>query len=285
MVVEVDCETEIIVADRADDVAPLQLRKEVCRFDTSQRHRHDAAAICLGQGFVATVGDVGTVTARAVVLATGVSYRRLGIPSIEDRTGAGVYYGTTVSEAHALTGLHAVVVGGGNSAGQAVIHLARYCERVTLVIRGEDLSETMSSYLVAPIEASPGIEVRTSSEVVDGLGAGRLEQVIVRDRRTGSEQTMRCEGLFLMIGAQPSTSWLPDELGRDPSGFVIAGADSHASAGWSLPRAPHSLETTIPGLFVVGDIRSGSVKRVAAAAGEGSVVISQVQEHLRPRHA
>jgi len=238
-----------------------------------------------GEAFVATIGDVGTVKARAVVLATGVAYRRLGVPSIDDLTGAGVYYGANVSEAHALIDLHAVVVGGGNSAGQAVTHLARYCERVTLVVRGEDLSETMSSYLVETIEAAHNIEVRTVAEVVEGLGTGRLEQVTVRDRRNGSEQTVRCEGLFVMIGAQPSTGWLPDELGRDRFGFVLAGADSQATAGWSPKRAPQPFETTIPGLFAVGDIRSGSVKRVASAVGEGSVVISQVHQHLRPRHA
>jgi thioredoxin reductase (NADPH) len=236
-------------------------------------------------GFIATVGDVGTVTARAVVLATGVAYRRLGVPSIDDLTGAGVYYGASVSEAHALIDLHAVVVGGGNSAGQAAIHLARYCERVTLVVRGEDLRETMSSYLVEAIEAAPHIEVRTTSEVVEGLGAGRLQQVTVRDRRAGSEQLVRCEGLFVMIGAEPGTGWLPDELGRDRFGFVLAGGDSQATAGWSPERAPQPNETTIPGLFVVGDIRSGSVKRVASAVGEGSVVIAQVHQHLRPRHA
>lgn len=236
-------------------------------------------------GFVATVGDVGTVTARAVVLATGVAYRRLGVPSIDDLTGAGVYYGSSVSEAHALTDLHAVVVGGGNSAGQAVIHLARYCKHVTLVVRGEDLSETMSSYLVEAVKAAPDIEVRTASEVVAGLGTGRLERVTVRDFRTGAEQTLRCEGLFVMIGAHPSTGWLPDELGRDRFGFVLAGMDSQTTEGWSAQRAPQSHESTIPGLFVVGDIRSGSVKRVASAVGEGSVVISQVHQHLGPRHA
>jgi thioredoxin reductase (NADPH) len=238
-----------------------------------------------GAGFVATVGDVGTVTARAVVLATGVAYRRLGVPSIDDLTGAGVHYGSSVSEAHALTDLHAVVVGGGNSAGQAVIHLARYCERVTLVVRGKDLNDSMSTYLVEALEAVPEIEVRTTSEVVDGLGAGRLEQVTVRDRQTGSEQTLRCEGLFVMIGAHPSTGWLPDELGRDRFGYVLAGADSEATTGLSPGRARQSHESTIPGLFVVGDIRSGSVKRVASAVGEGSVVISEVHQHLGPRRA
>jgi thioredoxin reductase (NADPH) len=237
-----------------------------------------------GDGFLAEIEGVGEVTARTVVLATGVAYRRLGVPSLEALTAAGVYYGASVSEAHALTGLHAVVVGGGNSAGQAVLHLARYCEHVTLVVRGADLAEGMSSYLVEAIDAAGNVTVRLSSEVVDGSGDGRLERVMVRDRTTGTEDPLRADGLFVMIGAQPRTDWLPASVGRDRFGFVLAGSDASGRSLWSQPRAPQPYETTVPGLFAVGDVRCGSVKRVASAVGEGSVVVSQLHEHLKRHH-
>lgn len=237
-----------------------------------------------GDGFLAEIEGVGEVTARTVVIATGVAYRRLGVPSLEALTGAGVYYGASVSEAHALSGLHAVVIGGGNSAGQAVLHLARYCQHVTLVVRGADLGEGMSSYLVEAIDAAGNVTVRPSSEVVDGSGDGRLERVMVRDRTTGAEGPLRADGLFVMIGAQPRTDWLPESVGRDRFGFVLAGSDASGSPLWSRPRAPQPYETTVPGLFAVGDVRCGSVKRVASAVGEGSVVVSQLHEHLKRHH-
>ncbi len=231
------------------------------------------------KGFSATISDVGGVTARSVVLATGVSYRRLGVPSVEEFTGAGVYYGANVSQAHALTGLHAVVVGGGNSAGQAVLHLDRYCEQVTLLVRGADLAESMSSYLIDAIAATT-IAVRTSAEVVGASGDGRLEQVTLRSRTSGEEGELRADALFVMIGAQPRTGWLPDDVGRDAFGFVLAGQDGAASDLWPLERSPQPYETTRPGVFAVGDVRCGSVKRVASAVGEGSVVVSQVHAFL-----
>jgi thioredoxin reductase (NADPH) len=235
-------------------------------------------------GFVAEVDGVGEVRTRTVVLATGVSYRRLGVPDLDELTGAGVYYGANVSEAHALTGLDAVVVGGGNSAGQAVLHLARYCKRVTLLVRTPDLAAGMSSYLVEAIEAAPNVVVRTSVETVGGGGDGRLEHVLVRDLTTGAEESIPAAGLFVMIGAEPRTDWLPDAVGRDRFGFVLAGADAAAGDQWPLDRRPQPYETTVPGFFAVGDIRAGSVKRVASAVGEGSVVVSQLHEHLKTPH-
>jgi thioredoxin reductase (NADPH) len=234
--------------------------------------------------FLAQVGGVGDVRARAVVLATGVSYRRLGVPDLDALTGAGVYYGASVSEAHALTGLNAVVVGGGNSAGQAVLHLARYCRLVTLLVRGPDLAAGMSSYLVDAIAAAPNVVVRTSVETAGGGGDGRLEHVTVRDLETGAEESLPADGLFVMIGAEPRTDWLPDAVGRDRFGFVLTGADAAASGRWKPQRAPQPYETTAPGIFAVGDVRSGSVKRVASAVGEGSVVVSQLHEHLKTQH-
>ena len=233
--------------------------------------------------FTAKIGDVGEVTARAVVLATGVSYRRLGVPDLEALSGAGVYYGANVSEAQGLTGLHAAVVGGGNSAGQAVLHLAKYCEQVTLLVRGEDLGESMSSYLIEAIDAAPNVVLRTSVEVVGGGGDGRLESVDVRDRTSGEVDTIRADGLFVMIGALPRTDWLPESVGRDRFGFVLAGTDTSASGAWPLDRPPFAYESTLPGLFAVGDVRCGSVKRVASAVGEGSVVVSQLHELFKAR--
>lgn len=232
-----------------------------------------------GERFVAHVGGIGDVSARAVVLATGVSYRRLGVPSLEELSGKGVYYGASVTAAHALAGLHAVVVGAGNSAGQAVLHLARYCERVTLVVRGASMSDSMSAYLTRAIDAEPVVVVRTSTEVSRGSGDGRLEEVDLRNRGDGTVETVRADGLFIMIGAEPRTDWLPDDAERDHGGFVMTGADASRGA-WKRDREPHPYETTVPGIFAVGDVRCGSVKRVASAVGEGSVVVSQLHQFL-----
>jgi thioredoxin reductase (NADPH) len=225
------------------------------------------------------IADVGDVTARVVVFATGVSYRRLGVPSLEELTGKGVYYGASVTAAHALSGLHAVVVGGGNSAGQAVMHLARYCVRVTLVVRASDLGAGMSAYLVDAIRADPVIDIRTDTEVAAGEGAGRLERVVLKNRSTGAEDTIRSEGMFVMIGAEPRTDWVPEEAHRDRFGYLVTGAEA-AAQSWSLDREPYPYETTMPGVFAIGDVRKGSVKRVASAVGEGSVVVSQLHQLL-----
>jgi thioredoxin reductase (NADPH) len=234
--------------------------------------------------FVVRVPGAGEAVARVVVLATGVSYRRLGVPSLEQYAGCGVYYGANVSAAQSLTGLVAGVVGGGNSAGQAVLHLARYCERVHLVVRGPDLAQSMSAYLVDAIAAEPVVEVHTGSETSGGAGEGRLERVTVRDRTSGEEREIEVQGLFVMIGAAPRTDWLPDAVRRDAHGFVLTGADAAASGAWPLSRPPQPFETTVPGVFAVGDVRSGSVKRVASAVGEGSVVVSQVHGYLAAPH-
>lgn len=229
--------------------------------------------------FVVTVDGVGDVRARAVVLATGVSYRRLGVPDLEVLSGAGVFYGASVSEAHALAGREVVVVGGGNSAGQAAVHLARYASRVTLVVRGTALADGMSHYLSDEIEATAGIEVRTDAEVVGGGGDERLQEVALRNRTSGEVTLLPADGLFVMIGALPRTDWLPPGVARDQRGFVSTGAEV-AGARWPLDRPPLPYETSVPGVFAVGDVRAGSVKRVASAVGEGSVVVSQLHSHL-----
>ena len=235
-------------------------------------------------GFDVEISGVGAVHASTVVLASGVSYRRLGIEPIEALSGAGVYYGASVSEAQGLSGLDVVVLGGGNSAGQAVLHLARYAAHVRLVVRSESLDEGMSQYLVGEIEQNPTISVHTGSEVSDGGGDGWLDHVVIRDRSTGAEQRVAADGLFVMIGAEPRTDWLPDEVRRS-RGFVVCGTDAMGSQGWPLERMPMPYETTLPGFFAVGDVRDGSVKRVASAVGEGSVVVSQLHQYLAQARA
>ena len=230
--------------------------------------------------FVAHVGNVGEVRAHAVVISTGVSYRRIGVPGLEALSGQGVYYGSSVSAAQALTGLRAGVVGSGNSAGQAALHLARYCASVHLIARGSKLSDSMSAYLVDAISAMPMIKVHVNTEVVGGHGDGQLESITLRDRTNGQQQRLPLESLFVMIGATPRTDWLPAEVDRDPHGFLYTGADAAACPSWNLPRSPHPHETSVPGLFAVGDVRSGSVKRVASAVGEGSVVVSEIHQFL-----
>ena len=231
-------------------------------------------------GFVAQIGNVGEISARAVVISAGVSYRRLGVPSLEELSGHGVYYGASVSAAQALTGLRAGVVGAGNSAGQAALHLARYCARVHMIVRGSSLADSMSAYLVNAIAVQPLIKVHLNTEVVGGHGDGQLEWVTLGDRISGQEQDLALESLFVMIGARPRTEWLPAEVDRDPYGFLYTGAQAASCASWTLERMPHPHETTVPGLFAVGDVRSGSVKRVASAVGEGSVVVSEIHQFL-----
>lgn len=215
------------------------------------------------------------VTARAVVLACGVSYRRLGIPALAELEGSGVFYGASAAEAKALAGGRAFVVGGGNSAGQAAMHLARYAERVTIVVRSPSLANSMSSYLRDVIEAADNIEVMLATEVVDGEGEGRLESLTLRDRETGEASTVPADAIFVMIGARPGTEWLPPEIERDEWGYLLTGRDVSGEAD---EREMH--ETSLPGVFAVGDVRHGAVKRVASAVGEGSVVIQQVHRHL-----
>jgi len=236
-----------------------------------------------GGGVAVTLSDGDRVTARAVVVATGVSYRRLGIPPLEALAGAGVFYGASVAEAQALVGERVYVVGGGNSAGQAAMHLSRFARQVTVLVRGEALAQSMSRYLIDEIEAAPNIDAWFATEVVGGGGGGRLEHLVLADRRTGVRRSVDAAALFVLVGARPHTSWLPDAVARDRWGFVLTGADlldSEAGSPWPLSRPPSALESSLPGVFAVGDVRHRSVKRVASAVGDGAVVVAQVHEHL-----
>jgi thioredoxin reductase (NADPH) len=234
-----------------------------------------------GGRYALELSDGSEATAAAVVLATGIAYRRLGIPQLEALQGTGVFYGASVSEARAYTGQEVYVVGGGNSAGQAAVHLGRYAARVTILVRRASLAETMSSYLIHEIEAAENIEVRPHTEVTGGAGEGALKSVELRDCRTGDVETVPAAALFLMIGAQPHTEWLPETICRDERGYLLTGSDL-PEGDWPLERPQLMLETSLPGVFAVGDARHGSTKRVASAVGEGSVVIEQVHQLRAP---
>ena len=223
--------------------------------------------------------DGGDVRARAVVVATGVSYRKLRVPGIDDLTGMGVYYGSAMSVARELEGHDVIVVGGGNSAGQAAIHLSRFARSVTIMVRRRGLEETMSSYLVNEIRYNNRISVLPRSAAVDGGGDGRLEWVTVRDVESGEESRRAVRGLFLLLGAEPHCDWLPAAVARDDHGFVLTGRDV-PRRHWTADLPPSALETTVPGVFAVGDIRGGSMKRVAAASGEGASVVPLVHAWL-----
>jgi thioredoxin reductase (NADPH) len=246
--------------------------EQAAAFGASFLFMHRVTAIeRVGEWFNVTLADGGSVTARAVILATGATYRRLGIESLEELSGVGVFYGGPVSEAPALIGKEVYVVGGGNSAGQAALHLARYAQRVTLVVRGKSLSAGMSHYLIQTIEAAPNVDLLTGTTVVGGGGEGRLERLVLRAGADGEEREVAADALFVLIGARPQTDWLPPELARDSYGFLLTGDDLEDE--WPLERRPLSLETSIPGILAVGDVRHGSVKRVAAAVGEGSIAV------------
>lgn len=238
---------------------------------------------CAPDRHVLRFSDGSSATARAVVLAMGVSYRLLGIPELEALRGAGVFYGASVAEARALAGRTAFVVGGGNSAGQATMHLQKHADEVVMVVRSEGLAESMSHYLLQAIEAAPNVRLVTECEVVGGGGEGRLEFLDLRHRPTGEVARHEADAVFVMIGAEPHTEWLPEAVLRDRTGFVVAGptAPEREGVDWPLGRPPMMHETTVPGVFAVGDVRSRSVKRVASAVGEGSVVVQQVHEHLQ----
>lgn len=232
-----------------------------------------------GTDLVLECSDGSSVRAAAALLTMGASYRRLEVPSLEALVGAGVFYGSTNSEASFLDGRRAFVVGGANSAGQAALHLANYARSVTLVVRGDSLRAGMSEYLVSEIAATPNIDVRLGTKVVDGGGDCRLEHLLLADVMTGATTSEAADALFLLIGAQPCTEWLPTEVLRDDRGFVLTGMDLPDGSP-PLDRRPFPLETSMPGVFAAGDIRHGSVKRVASAVGEGSIAVQMIHQYF-----
>jgi len=231
---------------------------------------------------IVELADGTEVDCRCVIIATGVSYRTLNAPGIDQLTGAGVYYGAAMTEGQTLKDSPVFVVGGANSAGQAAMYFSRYASRVTMLVRGKSLSDSMSRYLIDQIEATPNIAVWTKSVVKEAIGTEKLEQLVVdRDGETVTEDT---SGLFIFIGAKPRTDWLGDGIARDEHEFVLAGPDLRSRETFSLlgpkDRLPYLLETSMPGVFVAGDVRAGSVKRVASAVGEGAMAVTLVHRYL-----
>ena len=235
---------------------------------------------------VLRTSDGAELTARAVVLAMGVTYRRLDIPALERLAGAGVFYGASPAEAKQFEDRRVFVVGAGNSAGQAAVHFAKWAEHVCLVVRGDSLAKSMSKYLIDVIDATDNIDVLLRSRVIDGRGESDLTALRIADDDAGTEREVPADGLFVMIGASPHTSWLPPEIARDRHGFVVAGAElvhDQLLDDWLLPRSPKAFETSMPGVFAVGDVRSRSMKRVASSVGEGSGAIKAIHEFLETR--
>ena len=222
--------------------------------------------------------------ARTVIIATGAAYRKPSIENLTQFEGAGVYYGATFMEAQLCRGEEVVVVGGGNSAGQAAVFLAQTAKRVHMLVRSKGLAESMSRYLIRRIEENPAIVLRTNTEIVALEGSNHLERVRWRDHQTGNIETHDISHVFLMTGAVPGTQWLDGCVALDAKGFIKTGPDLSqedlAAAHWPLARPPHLLETSLPGVFAVGDVRGGNIKRVASAVGEGSIAVSFVHKAL-----
>jgi thioredoxin reductase (NADPH) len=232
-----------------------------------------------GSGRLVRLSGGGVLSANTVLIASGVSYRKLDTPGFDGLTGAGIYYGAALSEARSCSQQRVVIIGGANSAGQAAVHFADWAAQVTMLVRGESLTKSMSSYLIEQIAALPNVEVRTGSQAVEAIGEdGHLKALHIRhtDGRETVEDTDAC---FVFVGAAPRTSWLDTVVARDEHGFILAGAEVR-NAGWPLKRDPYLLETSVPGVFVAGDVRARSIKRVASAVGEGSMAVSLIHEYL-----
>lgn len=260
--------THRAVAQAARFGAETVLARDVVGFET----RGPVRAVLLSGG--------GAIEARALIVATGVSYRRLDAPGVDALVGKGVYYGSSAAEALQTAGQDVYVVGAANSAGQAVLNFARHARRVVLLVRGSALEATMSAYLVRRIRDSPNVEVRLRSEVAAAHGDGHLQRLTVADRATGTQEDVDTGWLFAYIGASPHTDWLGDAVERDTKGFVVTGRDLREPEGSTPDRAPFALETSVPGVFAAGDVRLDSMKRVASAVGEGAMAVYLVHRYL-----
>ncbi|MGY1704568.1 FAD-dependent oxidoreductase [Geodermatophilus sp. SYSU D00697] len=268
------------LADRA--------RRQAVKFGAELLMARDVVALeAHGPKRVVRLDDGRAVAAHAVVLATGVSYRSLGVTGVDDLTGRGVYYGSAMTEAAECADRDVFIVGGANSAGQAAVFFSRYARSVCLLVRGPSLEASMSAYLIEQVAGIPAISVRTCTTVDAAHGDGHLEAITVRDARDGGTETLPASHLFVFIGGAPRTGWLDGAVRRDDRGFIPTGPalvqDGHRPPGWSLDRDPYLLESSLPGVFVAGDVRSDSVKRVASAVGEGAMAVTLVHRYLGER--
>ena len=227
------------------------------------------------------LSDGGVLTTRTVVIASGATYRRLGIPRLEDLRGRGVFYGAAASEAPAMRGRTVFVAGGGNSAGQTALHLAKWANQVTILVRAKSLAGSMSDYLIREIGAAPNVDVCYRVQVAGGAGTGHLESLVLEDTASGARRSVPADALFVLIGSQPRTEWLGGCVARDRRGFILTGPDLLGDTRWPPGRLPLPLETSLPGVFAAGDVRRGSVKRVASAVGEGAGTIPLVHRYLQ----
>jgi thioredoxin reductase (NADPH) len=232
-----------------------------------------------GSGRLVQLTGGGTLSSNTVLVASGVSYRQLHAPGFAELTGAGIYYGAAVTEARSCKDQHVVVIGGANSAGQAAVYFSRYADRVTMLVRADSLARSMSHYLIEQLAELPNVEVRTGAQAIAAEGTdGHLRALGIR-LADGSETVEEADACFVFIGAAPRTDWLDGVVARDERGFILAGPDVR-DHGWPLPREPYALETSVPGVFVAGDVRTRSIKRVASAVGEGSMAVSLIHEYL-----
>jgi thioredoxin reductase (NADPH) len=272
-----------------DGVSGAQLtdraRRQAAKFGAEVLTTRDVVGLEVhGSARSVRFADGSTIDAHTVILATGVSYRRLVAPGLDEMTGRGVYYGSALTEAAACSGQDVFIVGGANSAGQAAVYLSRGARSVTILVRGPSLERSMSFYLIQQIENIPKISVRTCTEVIRADGGDHLESLTLRDTSTGVTETVGAQWMFLFIGAAPLTDWLDNVVERDERGFVVSGPDLSVEGqrprGWELDRPPYHLETSVPGVFVAGDARAESAKRVASAVGEGAMAVMLVHRYL-----
>ena len=259
---------------------------QAARFGVEILSPQEALGVRLSDAYrIVRLADGGEVSCHALLVATGVSYRKLDVPGVEALTGAGIYYGAAMTEALSCRDEDVFIVGGANSAGQAAMYFARYARKVVMLVRGDSLAKGMSQYLVDQICKTPTIEVRYNASVAAARGDEKLREIDVRDGISGTVETFAASSLFILIGAQPRTDWLEGVVQRDDRGFILSGPQllregGRRPAGWPLDRDPFLLETSVPGIFVAGDVRHGSVKRVASGVGEGAIAVSFIHEYL-----